>query len=85
MKNYRKLKILAARMERARQRAAVHGGVSLLAMTAIGMVGPAVAQQAPAEASANTNASSTADNAGTQLETVVVVGVRRALETAQQR
>ncbi len=77
MKSYRKLKILAGRKERAAQRLALSGGVSLLAMTAIGMVGPVVAQQAPAGTSA--------DNLDAQLETVVVVGVRRALETAQQR
>ncbi|HKC15325.1 MAG TPA: TonB-dependent receptor [Steroidobacteraceae bacterium] len=76
MKRYRKTKILAGRMERARQRAVLRGGVALLAMTAIGMAGPALAQQAPADASADSN--------GTNLETIVVVGVRRALESAQQ-
>jgi TonB-dependent receptor len=76
MKSHRKLKVLAGRMERARQRAVLRGGVSLLAMTAIGIAGPAVAQQAPAEASTDTS--------GTSLETVVIVGVRRALESAQQ-
>jgi len=63
-------------MERARQRAVLCGGVSLLAMTAIGMAGPAAAQQAPAQASS--------DNSGTELDTVVIVGVRRALESAQE-
>src|SRR5258706_11592798 len=76
MKRYRKTKILAGRMERARQRAVLRGGVALLAMTAIGMAGPALAQQAPAHASADSNR--------TNPETIVVGGVRRALESAQQ-
>jgi len=79
MKSYRKTKILAGRMDRARQRAALRGGAALLAMTAIGMAGPAIAQQAPAEAS-----TASTDSAGTNLETIVVVGVRQALESAQQ-
>src|SRR5258706_9896897 len=76
MKSHRKLRIRAGRMERARHRAVLCGGVSILAMTAIGMAGPAAAQQAPAQASS--------DNSGTELDTVVIVGVRRALESAQE-
>ncbi|MES1198806.1 MAG: TonB-dependent receptor [Pseudomonadota bacterium] len=54
--------------------AILHGGVSLVTLAALGVAGPAFAQ------TASSSSDATADNASDQ---IVVVGVRRALQTAQ--
>jgi TonB-dependent receptor len=80
MKQSKKLKKLEARRQRVgacRPAAALQGRISILTLAAFGLAGSASAQQAPA--------SSAAPEAGAgDLGSVVVVGVRRALETAQQ-
>src|SRR5246500_4959825 len=87
MKKSKKLKKLEARQQRARGRRplALQGSISLLTLTALGFAGAAGAQEQSAgrgggdAASANGDASST-----NELATVVVVGLRRALETAEE-
>ena len=87
MKKSKKLKKLQARQQRARGRRplALQGSISLLTLTALGFAGAAGAQEQSAgrgggdAANANGDASST-----NELATVVIVGVRRALETAAE-
>src|SRR5712675_1547787 len=79
MKKATKAKKLEIRPLRAGVRRAMglQNGMSILTLTAFGFAGAAGAQQAPA-------ASSAPDASASDLGSVVVVGIRRALETAQQ-
>src|SRR4029077_18920458 len=86
MKKSKKLKKLEARQQRARGRRplALQGSISLLTLTALGFAGTAGAQEQAAGTGGGDAASASGAASSNELATVVIVRVRRALETAAE-